>query len=93
MPRRWLTAKAAAEKLCVSRRTQHAILSESSSVMPKMAVPLGELRGDGPDNLLRMQMAHDLWQAKPDLAETMKHIPTLHAVPDRRRAGAENAAH
>jgi len=27
-----------------------------------------------------MQMAHDLWQAKRDLAETVKQISTLHAV-------------
>ena len=93
LPALRLTVKAAAEKLCVSRQTLHAILSERSSVTPEMAVRLGKLCGDGPDIWLRMQMAHDLWQAKRDLAETVKQIPTLQAVPYRRRAGAKHAAH
>ncbi len=93
LPALRLTVKAAAEKLGVSRQTLHAILSERSSVTPEMAVRLGKLCGDRPDIWLRMQMAHDLWQAKRDLAETLKHIPTLHAVSDRPRAGARHAAH
>jgi len=80
LPTLRLTVKAAAEKLGVSRQTLHAILAERASVTPGMAVRLGKLCGDGPDIWLRMQMAHDLWQAKRDLAETVKQIPTLHAV-------------
>ena len=80
LPALRLTVKAAAEKLGVSRQTLHAILAERSSVTPEMAVRLGKLCGDGPDIWLRMQIAHDLWQAKRDLAETVKRIPTLHAV-------------
>jgi antitoxin HigA-1 len=45
-----------------------------------MAARLGKLCGDGPDIWLRMQMAHDLSQAKCGLAETVKQIPTLHAA-------------
>lgn len=93
LPARRLTVKAAAEKLGVSRQTLHAILSERSSVTPEMAVRLGKLCGGGPDIWLRMQIAHDLWQAKRDLAETVKRIPTLHAVSDRPRVGARHAAH
>jgi addiction module HigA family antidote len=80
LPALRLTVKAAAEKLGVSRQTLHAILAERSGVTPEMAVRLGKLCGDGPDIWLRMQMAHDLWQAKRDLAETVKLIPTLHAA-------------
>ena len=80
LPALRLTVKAAAEKLGVSRQTLHAILAERSVVTPEMAVRLGKFCGNGPDIWLRMQMAHDLWQAKRDLAETVKHIPTLHAV-------------
>jgi len=80
LPALRLTVKAAAEKLGISRQTLHAILAERTSVTPEMAVRLGKLCGDGPDIWLRMQMAHDLWQAKRDLAETVKQIPTLHAV-------------
>jgi antitoxin HigA-1 len=93
LPALRLTVKATAEKLGVSRQTLHAILSERSSITPEMAVRLGKLCGDGPDIWLRMQMAHDLWQAKRDLAETVKRIPTLHAVSDRPRVGAKDAAH
>ena len=80
MPALRLTVKAAAEKLGVSRQTLHAILAERSAVTPEMAVQLGKLCGDGAGIWLRMQMAHDLWQAKRDLAETVKQIPTLHTV-------------
>jgi plasmid maintenance system antidote protein VapI len=45
-----------------------------------MAVRLGKLCGNGPEIGLRMQVAHDLWQAERDLAETVKQIPTLRAV-------------
>ncbi len=75
-----LTVTAAAEKLGVSRQMLHSILAERSAVTPEMAVRLGKLCGDGADIWLRMQMAHDLWQAKRDLAETVKQIPTLHAA-------------
>jgi antitoxin HigA-1 len=90
---RRLTVKAVAEQRGVSPRTLHAILSERSSVTPEMAVRHGKLCSDGPDIWLSMQMAHDLSQAKQDLAETVPHIPTLHAVSDRSRVGARHAAH
>jgi addiction module HigA family antidote len=80
LPALRLTVKAAAEKLGVSRQTLHGILAERTAVTPEMAVRLGKFCGNGPDLWLRMQMAHDLWQAQRDLAETVKQIPTLHAV-------------
>jgi len=80
LPALRLTVKAAAEKLGVSRQTLHAIMSEKSAVTPEMAVRLGKFCGNGPDLWLRMQMAHDLWQAERDLAETVKKIPTLRAA-------------
>lgn len=75
-----LTVKGAAEKLGVSRQTLHAILAERTAVTPEMAVRLGKFCGNGPDLWLRMQMAHDLWEAKRNLADTVKQIPTLRAV-------------
>jgi antitoxin HigA-1 len=78
LPSLRLTVTSAAAKLGISRQTLHAILAERSAVTPEMAVRLGKLCGDGADIWLRMQMAHDLWQAKRDLAETVKQIPTLH---------------
>jgi addiction module HigA family antidote len=72
--------KGGAEKLGISRQTLPAIVSEPTAVSPAMAVRPGKFRGDDPDLWLRMQMAHDLWQAKRDLAEAVKAIPTLRAV-------------
>lgn len=86
LPALKLTVKDAAAKLGVSRQTLHAILSERSAVTPEMAVRLGKFCGDGPDIWLRMQMAHDLWQAKRDLAETVKQIPTLRTSGNTSRA-------
>ncbi|HVC60844.1 MAG TPA: HigA family addiction module antitoxin [Acetobacteraceae bacterium] len=80
LPALRLTVTAAARNLGVSRQTLHAILAERSAVTPEMAVRLGKFCGDGPDIWLRMQMAHDLWQARRDLADTVKQIPTLHPV-------------
>lgn len=75
-----LTVTAAAKRLGSSRQTLHAALAERSAVTREMVVRLGKLCGDGPDIWLRMQMARDLWQAKRDLPEKVKQIPTLHAV-------------
>ena len=80
LPALRLTVTAAAGKLGVSRQTLHAILSKRAAVTPEMAVRLGKFCGNGPGIWLRMQMNHDLWQAEHDLAETVKQIPTLHAV-------------
>ncbi len=80
LPALRLTVKAAAEKLGVSRQTLHGILAERTAVTPEMAVRLGKFCGNGPDLWLRMQMAHDLWQARRDLAETVKQIPTMQDV-------------
>jgi addiction module HigA family antidote len=80
LPALRLTVKAAAEKLGVSRQTLHGILSGKTAVTPEMAVRLGKLCGNGAGLWLRMQTAHDLWQAERDLAEAVKKIPTLRAA-------------
>ncbi|AWV20633.1 Virulence-associated protein I (plasmid) [Roseomonas mucosa] len=66
-----------AEALQVSRQTLHAILAERAGVTVPMAVRLGKLCGNGPDFWLRMQQAHDLWEAERELAEVVERIPTL----------------
>lgn len=58
----------------------HAILSERTAVTPEMAVRIGKLCGNGPALWLNMQVAHDLWQAEQNLAETLASIPTLRAA-------------
>jgi addiction module HigA family antidote len=78
LPALRLSVTDAARNLGISRQTLHAILSEKSAITPEMALRLGKLCGDGPGIWLRMQQAHDLWQAERDLAETIKKIPTMH---------------
>jgi len=80
LPALHLTVTQAAGNLGISRQTLHAILSGKSAVTPEMAVRLGKLCGDGAGVWLRMQQAHDLWQAEKDLAEKIKKIPTLRAA-------------
>jgi addiction module HigA family antidote len=80
LPALRLSVTHAAEKLGVSRQTLHSILSEKSSVTPEMAVRLGKFCGNGPGLWLRLQQAHDLWQAERDLADEVAKIPTLSAA-------------
>ena len=68
-----------AEALGVSRQALHAILSERAGITPELAGRLGKLCGNGPGLWLRMQQAHDLWQAELDMAETVAAIPTMKA--------------
>ena len=80
LPALRLTVTDAARTLGISRQTLHAILAERAAVTPAMALRLAKLCGGGPEIWLRMQMAHDLWQAEHDLAEELARIPTLHAA-------------
>lgn len=80
LPALRLTVTEAATRLGVSRQTLHGILSEKSAVTPAMAVRLGKFCGNGPELWLRMQMAHDLWQAERTLADAVKKIETLRAA-------------
>jgi plasmid maintenance system antidote protein VapI len=43
-----------------------------------MALRIGKLCGGSAELWLRMQQAHDLWQARIDLADVIGAIPTLH---------------
>jgi addiction module HigA family antidote len=64
-----------ADLLGVSRQHLHAIMSEKKPVTPKFAVRLGKLFGDGPEIWMRMQAAHDTWQAARLV--DVSRIPTL----------------
>ncbi len=79
LPALGLPVLRAAEALGVSRQALHAILAERAGVTPEMALRLGKFCGNGPGLWLRMQQAHDLWQAEQAMAETIAAIPTLRA--------------
>ncbi len=79
LPALRLSVSEAARQLRVTRQTLHRILSGRSAVTPEMAVRLGKFCGNGPDLWLRMQQAHDLWQAREQLRAERDKIPG-HAV-------------
>ena len=51
-----------------------------------MAVRLGKLNGNGAVLWLRMQQAHDLWNAEQRMADVVSAIPTLRAAQVRAAA-------
>jgi antitoxin HigA-1 len=75
LPALELTVTEAARQLGVSRQALHAILAERAAVSPEMAVRLGRFCGNGPELWLRMQVAHDLWQAERKLGREIEKIP------------------
>jgi antitoxin HigA-1 len=80
IPATGLTKTAIAGLLGVSRQTLYDILAEKQGVTPPMAVRLGAMFGDGADVWMRMQIAHDLWQAERDLKNEVAMIPRLTAA-------------
>lgn len=66
----------AAREMSVSRQSLHKILAGDRAVTPEMAVRLGKFCGNGPGLWLRMQVAHDLWEAEKALSKEIERIPT-----------------
>jgi antitoxin HigA-1 len=80
LPALKMTVKDAAAALGVSRQMLHGILNGSAAVTPEMALRLGKFCGNGPDLWLRMQQAHDLWEAKRKIAAELTKIATHKAA-------------
>ncbi len=59
-----LTVTVAAEGLGVSRKTLSSIINGRAGISPEMAIRLSKAFGGTPETWLRMQLAHDLWQAR-----------------------------
>jgi len=64
--------------LGISRQQLYDILRERKPVSPAIAVRLGKMFGDGAGVWLRMQAAHDAWQAERKI--DVSKIPTLKAA-------------
>lgn len=64
-----------ANLLGISRQQLYDILKEKKPVSPNVAARLGKLFGDGAGVWLRMQAAHDAWQAEHFV--DVSGIPTL----------------
>jgi addiction module HigA family antidote len=59
-----LTVGAAAEGLGVTRKTLSSILNGHAGISPEMAIRLEKAGWSTADTWLRMQLQHDLWQAR-----------------------------
>lgn len=79
LPALGLSVSEAARQLRVTRQTLHRILSERSGISAEMAVRLGRFCGNGPNLWLRMQQAHDLWNAEERLRDELEQIPQRRA--------------
>ena len=75
LPALGMSVTAAARQLRVSRQSLHAILAERSAVSPEMAIRLGRFFANGPELWLRIQAAHDLWDAQRKLQREVEKIP------------------
>ena len=64
----------------ISRQMVHSILNETKPVTPNIALRLGRLIGNGPNIWLRMQEAHDLWQAEQKIANELRTIKRYKAA-------------
>src|SRR5271166_6213144 len=67
-----------AQLLGISRQRLYDILRERKPVSAAVAVRLGKLFGDGAGVWVRMQAAHDTWNA--ERKEDVSKIPTLRAT-------------
>ena len=59
-----LTVTAAATALGVSRKTLSELINCKSGISPEMAIRFEKIGWGTADTWLRMQMNHDLWQAR-----------------------------
>ena len=61
--------------LHISRSLLYGILEEERPITSNVAVRLGKVLGNGADLWLRMQQAHDVWEAETELADELKEMP------------------
>ncbi len=64
-----------ARDLHISRNKLYKIINEDNPVTPNIAIRLGKVLGNGPGIWLRLQQAHDLWNAENELGDELKEMP------------------
>ena len=66
--------------LHISRSLLYGILDESKTITPNISVRLGKVLGNGPGIWLRMQQAHDVWEAETELTDELEEMPTYNVA-------------
>lgn len=64
-----------ANLLGIPRQHLYDLMGERKPITPMVAVRLGKLLGNGPGVWVRMQAAHDIWQAERDV--DLSSIPSI----------------
>jgi antitoxin HigA-1 len=65
-----------ARDLRISRNKLYKITNEDNPVTPNIAIiRLGKVLGNGSGIWLRLQQAHDLWNAENELGDELNEIP------------------
>ena len=59
-----LSVTAAAKHLGVTRQALSELINEHTGMSVDMAIRLSKAFGSSPETWLRLQMAHDLWEAR-----------------------------
>lgn len=70
----------AARRMQVSRPSLYAVLNAEGAVTAEMALRFAKFTGGEPELFLRMQGAHDLWQARRRLETTLAEIEPVAAA-------------
>jgi antitoxin HigA-1 len=76
-----LTVTAAAEALGVTRKALSDLLNGHTGVSPDMAIRLEQVFGSTADTWLRMQMQHDLWEARQRAGKIKVNKRFVEALP------------
>lgn len=86
LPALKMSVSEAADKLGISRKHLHKILSEQAAISAEMAVRFGKLTGTGPGLWINLQGAYDVSKAEREIAAAVNKIPTVHDVAGTARA-------
>ena len=88
IPATGLTVTALAERLGISRRTLHGIISKRYGVTATMALRLTALVDGSPKMWLGKQQAYDLWHAQQDTAGDVAKIERVRVITSREHVAS-----
>jgi antitoxin HigA-1 len=74
IPATGLSVTEVSRRLGVSRQNLYRVLSGKGAITPEMALRLGRFCGNGPGIWLRLQQAHDLWEAERRLRPELRRM-------------------